>query len=173
MPPMKNWNISTAPTNASGAKGAAAVMRDLARWKELLHPDDRARVGDTLRQLLNGRRVTVEYRIVRPNDGEVRWIRDTGFPIYDEKGALTRVAGVGRDITPEKERQEALLVTQQRFRLLVEGAPEYTMFIIGLDNRITTGVRGRNEFSDGAPRKPSDNPAPSFSLRRTWRAVRK
>ena len=114
-----------------------AVMHDFARWKELLHPDDRARVGDTLRQLLNGRRMTVEYRIVRPNDGEVRWIRDTGFPIYDEKGALTRVAGVGRDITPEKERQEALLVTQQRFRLLVEGAPEYAMFIIGLDNRIT------------------------------------
>ena len=114
-----------------------AVMHDFARWKQLLHPDDRARVGDNLRQLLNGRRATVEYRIVRPNDGEVRWIRDTGFPIYDEKGALTRVAGVGRDITPEKERQEALLVTQQRFRLLVEGAPEYAMFIIGLDNRIT------------------------------------
>ena len=114
-----------------------AVMRDLERWKQLLHPDDRARVGDNLRQLLNGRRVTVEYRIVRPNDGEVRWIRDSGFPIYDEKGVLTRVAGVGRDITPEKERQEALLVTQQRFRLLVEGAPEYAMFIIGLDNRIT------------------------------------
>ena len=114
-----------------------AVMRDLKRWKQLLHPDDRARVGDNLRQLLNGRRVTVEYRIVRPNDGEVRWIRDSGFPIYDEKGVLTRVAGVGRDITPEKERQEALLVTQQRFRLLVEGAPEYAMFIIGLDNRIT------------------------------------
>src|SRR4030095_16627711 len=46
-----------------------AVMRDLKRWKQLLHPDDRARVGDNLRQLLNGRRVTVEYRIVRPNDG--------------------------------------------------------------------------------------------------------
>jgi len=53
------------------------------------------------------------------------------------KRALTRVARVGRDVTPEKERQEALLVTQQRFRLLVEGAPEYAMFIIGLDNRIT------------------------------------
>ena len=115
----------------------SAVMRDLKRWKQLLHPDDRARVEDNLQQLLNGRRVTVEYRIVRPNDGEVRWIRDSGFPIYDEKGVLTRVAGVGRDITPEKERQEALLVTQQRFRLLVEGAPEYAMFIIGLDNRIT------------------------------------
>ena len=112
-------------------------MRDLAHWKELLHPDDRARIEGTLRQLLSGRRVTVEYRIIRANDGEVRWIRDTAFPIYNEKGALTRVAGVGRDITPEKERQEALLVTQQRFRLLVEGAPRVRMFIIGLDNRIS------------------------------------
>jgi PAS domain S-box-containing protein len=113
------------------------VMRDLARWKELLHPDDRARVGDTLRDLLTGERATVEYRIVRPNDGEVRWIRDTGFPIYDEHGALSRVAGVARDITAEKASEETLLVTQQRFRLLVEGAPEYAMFIIEPDNRIS------------------------------------
>jgi PAS domain S-box-containing protein len=122
-----------------------ALMGDLARWKESLHPDDRARVGDNLRQLLNGRRTTVEYRIVRPNDGGVRWIRDTGFPIYDEKGVLTRVAGVGRDITAENERHEALLVTQQRFRLLVEGAAEYAMFMMGLDNRI-------NYWSAGAER---------------------
>ena len=115
----------------------SVVMRDLGRWKQLVHPDDRARVGENLRQLSNGRRATIEYKVLRPKDGEVRWIRDSGFPIYDEQGSLVRVAGVGRDITPEKERQEALLVTQQRFRLLVEGAPEYAMFIIGLDNRIT------------------------------------
>jgi PAS domain S-box-containing protein len=113
------------------------VMRDLARWNELLHPDDRTRVGETLQHLLTGARTTIEYRIVRPNDGEVRWIRDTGFSIYDEHGALTRVAGVARDITAEKESEETLLVTQQRFRLLVEGAPEYAMFIIEPDNRIS------------------------------------
>lgn len=113
------------------------VMRNSARWKELLHPDDRARAGDMRRHLLAGERVTLEYRIVRPNDGEVRWIRDTGFPIRDENGLLTRVAGVARDITAEKESEEALIVTQQRFRLLVEGAPEYAMFIIELDNRIS------------------------------------
>ncbi len=113
------------------------IMRDLGRWKDLLHPDDRARVADSMRHLLNGERATIEYRIVRPNDGEIRWIRDTGFPIYDEKGALTRVAGVARDVTAEKESENELLVTQQRYRLLVEGAPEYAMLIIELDNRIS------------------------------------
>ena len=113
------------------------VMRDLGRWKELLHPDDQARVGDRLRHLLIGERQTIEYRIVRPNDGKVRWIRDSGFPIYDEKGALVRVAGVARDITAEKESEIQLRATQQRYRLLVEGASEYAMLIIDLDNRIS------------------------------------
>jgi two-component system, chemotaxis family, CheB/CheR fusion protein len=113
------------------------AMGDPGRWKELVHPDDRSRVGDMLRHLLSGERETIEYRIVRPNDGKVRWIRDAGFPIYNEKGALTRVAGAARDITAEKENENELLSTQQRYRLLVEGAPEYAMFIIGLDNRIS------------------------------------
>lgn len=113
------------------------AMGDLGRWKELLHPDDRARVEDTLQHLLTGKRATIEYRIIRPHDGEMRWIRDAGFPIYDEKGVLTRVAGVARDVSAEKESEKSLLVTQERFRLLVEGAPEYAMFIIDLENRIS------------------------------------
>ena len=90
-----------------------------------------------LRHLLNGEREAIEYRIIRPNDGELRWIRDAGFPIYDDAGTLARVAGVARDISAEKESENELLITQERFRLLVEGASEYAMLIIDLDNRIS------------------------------------
>ena len=131
------------------------------------------RVGDTSPATIKRTEGDIEYRIVRPNDGEVRWIRDSGFPIYDEKGALTRVAGVGRDITPEKERQEALLVTQQRFRLLVEGAPEYPMFIIGLDNRISYWSAGAERIFGWSAEEAVEQPGTLISLRRTWRAVRK
>ncbi|TNC59368.1 PAS domain-containing protein [Rubellimicrobium roseum] len=36
----------------------------------------------------------VEYRIIRPVDGSVRWLRDTSFPIRDDAGAVIRIGGI-------------------------------------------------------------------------------
>ncbi|MGI8891080.1 MAG: PAS domain S-box protein [Chthoniobacterales bacterium] len=113
-----------------------AVMRDTRRWNELLHPDDRARLQGTLDQLLAGQSTTIEYRIVRPNNGTIHWIRDTGFPIRNESGEVTRVAGVAQDITEDRLQREELHATQEKLHLLIEGARDYAMFLIGLDNRI-------------------------------------
>ena len=76
------------------------------------------------------------YRIIRPSDGQVRWIRDTGFPIRDERGEIKRVAGVAQDVTAEKERSEELAESEERFRLLVEGARDYAIFLIDPGNQI-------------------------------------
>lgn len=39
-----------------------------------------------------------QYRIVRP-DGEIRWIRDRGYPARDATGTVTKYVGVAQDIT--------------------------------------------------------------------------
>ncbi|MEO5717288.1 MAG: PAS domain S-box protein [Chthoniobacterales bacterium] len=114
----------------------APIMRDIDRWRELIHPDDREKNFDLLPRLLEGENVTVDYRIIRPNDGVIRWIRDSGFPIRDKAGAVTRVAGVLQDITEDKEWSEALRESEERFRLLIEGAPDYAMFMLDPGNQI-------------------------------------
>ncbi len=80
-----------------------AALRDLGRWGALVHPDDRARAARALAQVLAGAVHVGEYRIVRPADGAVRWVRDTGFPIRDAAGAVRRVAGIAQDITADKQ----------------------------------------------------------------------
>lgn len=112
------------------------ILRDVGRWRELIHPDDREAGTDMLPRLLAGENVTVDYRIIRPNDGAVRWIRDSGFPIRDDAGAVQRVAGVLQDITEDKEWSEALRESEERFRLLIEGAPDYAMFLLDPGNQI-------------------------------------
>lgn len=112
------------------------IMRDLGRWLELIHPEDRDQGVDMLSRLLAGENVTIDYRIIRPNDGAIRWIRDSGFLIRDEAGAVSRVAGVLQDITKDKESSEALRESEERFRLLVEGAPDYAMFLLDPGNQI-------------------------------------
>ncbi|WP_169747450.1 sensor histidine kinase [Belnapia moabensis] len=85
----------------------AEVMDDLGRWAEMLHPEDRARVLEAFPTTLTGGRVDTEYRIVRPADGQVRWVRDLGFPVRDAKGRVRRVAGLARDVTARKEAEAA------------------------------------------------------------------
>ena len=118
------------------------VMRDIGRWSELVHPADREAARGGLPRVLSGETFVSEYRIVRPSDGAVRWIRDTSFPIRDEKGAIFRTGGVAQDVTQDKNRSEALRVSEERFRLLVEGARDYAMFLLDPQSVITFWSKG-------------------------------
>jgi PAS domain S-box-containing protein len=101
------------------------VMDDLGRWASLVHPDDRERAGAAMPRLLAGETHTVEYRIVRPDDGSVRHIRDTGFPIRDDGGRLLRLGGIAQDVTDERAREEALRASEEQFRAFAQATPNH------------------------------------------------
>jgi len=87
-------------------------------WMEMILPEDREAVARSIGKVRQGERVMLEYRICRPNDGEVRWLRDTTFPIFDEAGRVTRVGGIGQDVTDDKEAADrmAVLVAELQHR---------------------------------------------------------
>lgn len=70
--------------------------------------DDRARAFAAMPRLLAGETHTVECRIVRPDGGGVRDIRDTWFQIRDGAGSLRRLGGTAQDVTEEHAREEML-----------------------------------------------------------------
>ena len=72
------------------------VMHDRKRRLDLVVPEDRQEAATGLPRALAGETFTRNYRIIRPSDGEQRWIRDTGFPIRDAQGNVVRIAGVAR-----------------------------------------------------------------------------
>ena len=43
-----------------------------------------------------GEHVTFEYRVRRPINGEVHWLRNTDFPITDEHGNVIMIGGMHR-----------------------------------------------------------------------------
>lgn len=73
-------------------------------WSESLHPGDRDRVLAAIPKQLQGQ-YDEEYRILRP-DGEIRWIRDRAFPIFNEQGQPYRIAGIAEDITDLKQAEQ-------------------------------------------------------------------
>ena len=87
-----------------GLERAAALSGDnMLGWADLIVPEDRERAVASLQRVSAGEHVTFEYRVRRPPDGEVRWLRDIDFPMRDGAGIVRWIGGVGRDITEEKE----------------------------------------------------------------------
>src|SRR6185503_14558755 len=62
-------------------------------------------------------------RIVRPNDGEVRWIRVVGKIERNRDGHALRLVGADLDVTDQMLAQETLRESEERFRLIADSAP--------------------------------------------------
>ncbi len=108
-----------------GLDRAAALSGDnMAGWAELIVPEDRDRAIDDIRRVRDGEWVTFEYRIRRPSDGTIRWLRDTDFPIKDETGYVAHIGGIGHDVTELKATEAALAEAQLRQEALIEGMPQ-------------------------------------------------
>jgi PAS domain S-box-containing protein len=65
---------------------------------KLAHPDEQARVADTIDQALAHGRYELEFRTARP-DGAEQWMAAVGTVLRDAGGRPARMLGVGRDVT--------------------------------------------------------------------------
>jgi PAS domain S-box-containing protein len=106
-----------------------------------VHPDDRAAVDEAYaRSLRDGQdQYDIEHRIVRPDNGEVRTVREKCVHIRDESGRIVRSVGMVHDITDQKRTEELrqALAEQERLRLgaAVEQASD-AVIMVDLDGTI-------------------------------------
>ncbi|WP_147023535.1 sensor histidine kinase, partial [Microvirga aerophila] len=111
--------LSPAFETVYGESREQALAGDnLRNWTEQIIPEDRDDALDSINRVRAGERVTFEFRITRP-DGQMRWMRDTDFPLLDETGRIQRIGGIGQDITEHKEAEEALQLSEERAKLLL------------------------------------------------------
>jgi formate hydrogenlyase transcriptional activator len=88
------------------------VTMDVLR--ETIHPDDRDLVQGTIERSRAGVPVNVEYRIVLPGSGRVRWILSRGRSVRDPAGRVNRLTGISFDVTERKRAEEALRASETR-----------------------------------------------------------
>jgi PAS domain S-box-containing protein len=94
-----------------------------ARYPEMLHPDDRARVlEEDHRAEVTGEDFRVQYRVVK-KDGEVVWVGDEAVLIRGDDGAPLYWQGVMFDLTETKAAEARLREAEERYRGIVEHVP--------------------------------------------------
>jgi PAS domain S-box-containing protein len=95
------------------------------QWVARVHPEDRERVETYFLAAIAGseRDYKAEYRIVRPSDGEVRWIRAVAEIERDVQGRALKLVGVHLDITDRKHAEEAMQESEGRLRAIADALP--------------------------------------------------
>ena len=103
-------------------------------WVRRLHPEDRDQAVQHFLATVNGADLhySSEYRIVRPNDGQVRWIACEAQIERDEQGRPLRLIGAHMDITDRTLARQLLRESEARFRLIANSAP-VPMWVSKLD----------------------------------------
>ncbi len=86
----------------------------MEEFTALIHPDDRARVQESVRQALDaGCAYEIEFRIVQPC-GAVRWLYTNGRVVHDAGGRAVRMLGATIDTTERVRAEEALREADRR-----------------------------------------------------------
>ena len=87
----------------------------LERLQASVHPDDWDLVRRAIERSAHAdERLRVEYRIVLPGDGRVRWIVSRARPYLKPTGEPERLMGISMDVTERKDREEAFRASDAR-----------------------------------------------------------
>lgn len=82
---------------------------DRATWNTVIHPEDRERMTASFRDTIANRvPFAEEYRIVRQDTGETRWLNARAAIVVDEADVPWRYVGGVSDVTQRKQVEERL-----------------------------------------------------------------
>jgi PAS domain S-box-containing protein len=101
------------PTLDAGAQGIS-----------LVHPDDRARhLAIVRRAVAEETGFHAEFRIIRPDSGEIVWLEERAFALPPSSSGGARLLGVAVDVTERKLAEEALRQSEARLAAVLEQLP--------------------------------------------------
>ncbi len=87
-------------------------------WQSRVHPDDLEAVMQALEVAQQTRSLySREYRIIRADNGEIRWLRGFGRFFYDKNGQAVRFIGILFDTSDRQVAEQSLRESEERLRL--------------------------------------------------------
>ncbi|MBU1099424.1 MAG: PAS domain S-box protein [Bacteroidetes bacterium] len=117
-----NWTSSVILDGILGLE--KDCVKDVNTWIQLLHPENRDSMSKYFTEniLANHEVFNKEYRIIRVNDGEERWIHGRGKLEIDKDGNVVSMIGTIQDITERVKVTEALKRSENKYKDIIEFA---------------------------------------------------
>lgn len=136
-----SWTISETLEEIFGI--GPDYSRTVAGWQALVHPAQREEMTRHLEvDVLQHRKpFDREYRIVRPSDGQVRWLHGRGALVFDSEGRPRAMTGTIQDVTSRRAVEEELLQAQK-----LEGLGRLAGGIAHDFNNLLTVVNGYSDM---------------------------
>jgi len=131
------------------------------KFLDIVYGDDVISLENDLRRFLlnlEEKYFTREYRIVTKHGG-LRWVQERSWPRVDASGKIEFQEGLLLDITLRKYAEEALIASEEQFKLLFERAP-IGMALLTIDNEI---LKVNKAFSENIGYDPSELAAGLFT----------
>lgn len=98
-------------------------LTDPEFWPRVAHPEDRERVSASWSASVEtGTPFREDYRLVHA-DGHVVWVHERSAPVLDGEGRILFWQGISVDTTTQRQAEEELRGSQERYRALVEQLP--------------------------------------------------
>jgi PAS domain S-box-containing protein len=139
---ISSWNAGA--QRIKGYRGSEIIGKHFS----VLYPEDDRRCNAPEQHLQiaarDGQFVGEGWRVRK--DGSRFWAAVTITALKDEDGRLYGYGKVTRDVTEQKQAQESLRKSEERFRLLVEGARDYAIFLLDTEGRIASWNRGAQQI---------------------------
>ena len=122
----------------TGLKPSATFAENL----QLVHPDDQATVTAAFARAIAGDG-TFEYEMRSLNSaGGLEWFHVSGLVLRDAAGQPMRAVGITQNITERKGAEAALRESEERLRIIIEGAQGYAIFTLTTDGRVDSWNAG-------------------------------
>ena len=84
-------------------------------------------------------------------DGSRFWASVVVDRISDDHGKLIGFAKITRDMTDQRDAQQALLEAERRFRILVQGVTDYAIYMLDPEGRVTNWNAGAERIKGYSP----------------------
>lgn len=125
--------------------------KSLASWLRIIHPDFQKTMADYFANDVIGKKIRFdkEYKIVRINDNEERWVHGLGELVFDELNQPIKMIGIIQDITDRKLISEELIKKEQKYRSMFENVQDvfYQVDMYGTIMDISPSIEIYSEYS--------------------------
>jgi len=126
-------------------------------WFDVIHPEDLERSQAQIQAAIeSGEPLQQEHR-VRGSGGAYRWFLARAMPRHNAAGRIVQWIGAATDIQEQRAALEALAESEERFRLVLESARDFAIFMCDPQGKVTMWSVGAERMTGYTPQEALGN----------------